>query len=70
VLPAGKILLTGTATVVLNHCAMMGVGAPAGDDSGDYGTTILLTSEAVPPFILETGWQVSGINCSLRGGHQ
>jgi hypothetical protein len=62
VLPAGKILLTGTATVLLNHCAMMGVGAPAGDDSGDYGTTILLTSEAVPPFILETGWQVSGIN--------
>jgi hypothetical protein len=62
VLPAGKILLTGTATVVLNHCAMMGVGAPAGDNSGDYGTTILLTSEAVPPFILETGWQVSGIN--------
>jgi hypothetical protein len=50
VLPAGKILLTGEATVVLNHCAMIGVGAPAGDDSGDYGTTILLTSETVPPY--------------------
>jgi hypothetical protein len=50
VLPAGKILLTGAATVVLNHCAMMGVGAPAGDNTGDYGTTILLTSESVPPF--------------------
>jgi hypothetical protein len=62
VLPAGKILLTGAATVMLNHCAMMGVGAPAGDDTGDYGTTILLTSEAVPPFQLETGWQISGIN--------
>jgi hypothetical protein len=24
VLPAGKILLTGAATVVLNHCAMIG----------------------------------------------
>lgn len=62
VLPAGKILLTGAATVVLNHCAMEGVGAPAGDKTGDYGTTILLTSETVPPFRLETGWQISGIN--------
>ena len=62
VLPAGKILLTGAATVVLNHCAMMGVGAPAGDNSGEYGTTILLTSETVPPFQLEAGWQISGIN--------
>jgi len=62
VLPAGKILLTGAATIVLNHCAMEGVGAPAGDKTGDYGTTILLTSETVPPFRLETGWQVSGIN--------
>jgi hypothetical protein len=62
VLPAGKILLTGAATVVLNHCAMTGVGSPAGDDTGDYGTTILLTSETVPPFRLETGWQISGIN--------
>ena len=35
VLPAGKILLTGAATIVLNHCAMMGVGAPAGDHTGD-----------------------------------
>ena len=50
VLPAGKILLTGAATIVLNHCAMVGVGAPAGDKTGDYGTTILLTSETVPPF--------------------
>lgn len=62
VLPAGKILLTGAATVILRHCAMAGVGAPAGDKSGDYGTTILLTSETVPPFRLETGWQISGIN--------
>lgn len=62
VLPRGKILLTGAATIVLNHCAMEGVGAPAGDHSGDYGTTILLTSETVPPFRLETGWKVSGIN--------
>ena len=62
VLPAGRILLTGAATVVLNHCAMMGVGAPAGDRTGEYGTTILLTSETVPPLQLETGWQISGIN--------
>ena len=62
ILPAGEILLTGAATVVLNHCAMLGVGAPAGDDTGNYGTTILLTSETVPPFRLETGWQISGIN--------
>lgn len=62
VLPAGRILLTGAATVVLNHCSMMGVGAPAGDHTGSYGTTILLTSETVPPFRLETGWQISGIN--------
>ena len=62
VLPARKILLTGAATIVLNHCAMIGVGAPAGDHTGNYGTTILLTSETVPPFQLETGWQISGIN--------
>jgi hypothetical protein len=62
VLPAGQILLTGAATIVLNHCAMMGVGGPAGDHTGNYGTTILLTSETVPPFRLETGWQISGIN--------
>jgi hypothetical protein len=41
---------------------MVGVGAPAGDPSGNYGTTILLTSTTVPPFILETGWRISGIN--------
>jgi hypothetical protein len=62
VLPAGTILLTGAATIVLNHCAMSGVGTPAGDNSGEYGTTILLTSETIPPFQLETGWQISGIN--------
>jgi len=62
VLPAGKILLTGAATIVLNHCAMVGVGSPAGEEAGDYGTTILLTSETVPPFQLETGWRISGIN--------
>jgi hypothetical protein len=62
VLPAGKILLTGEATIKLNHCAMVGVGAPAGDHAGTYGTTILLTSETTSPFQLETGWQISGIN--------
>lgn len=62
VLPAGKIRLTGAATIVLNHCAMVGVGAPAGAKAGDYGTTILLTSETVPPFQLETGWLISGVN--------
>jgi hypothetical protein len=62
VLPAGRIHLTGTAQIRLNHCAMIGVGAPAGDSSGSYGTTFLLTSTTVAPFILETGWQISGIN--------
>jgi hypothetical protein len=62
VLPAGHILLTGAATIKLNHCSMTGVGTPAGDNTGNYGTTILLTSETVPPFQLETGWQISGIN--------
>jgi hypothetical protein len=62
ILPAGQILLTGAATVTLDNCAMVGVGAPAGDNSGNYGTTILLTSEDAPPFRLETGWQISGIN--------
>jgi len=62
VLPPGRILLTGAATIVLNHCSMEGVGAPAGDDTRHYGTTILLASESVPPFRLETGWRVSGIN--------
>jgi hypothetical protein len=40
ILPAGQILLTGAATVRLDHCAMVGVGDPAGDNSGNYGTTI------------------------------
>ena len=62
ILPAGKILLTGAATITLDHCSMEGVGAPAGDHTGAYGTTILLTSETVPPFILKTGWRISGIN--------
>lgn len=62
VLPAGRILLTGAATIVLDHCAMVGAGAPAGDKTGPFGTTILLTSETVPPFQLEAGWQISGIN--------
>src|ERR1035441_4182869 len=62
ILPAGQILLTGSATITLDHCAMESVGAPAGDNSGNYGTTILLTSETVPPFKLETGWRISGIN--------
>ena len=62
VLPAGKILLTGAATITLNHCAMVGAGDPAGDRTGPYGTTILLTSTSVKPFVLETGWHVSGIN--------
>ncbi len=62
VLPAGQILLTGAATITLDHCAMVGAGDPAGDRTGPYGTTILLTSTDVKPFILETGWQVSGIN--------
>lgn len=62
ILPAGKILLTGAATITLNHCAMVGAGDPAGDRTGPYGTTILLTSTDVKPFILETGWHVSGIN--------
>jgi hypothetical protein len=44
VLPAGKILLTGAATIVLNHCAMVGVGTPGAAKAGDSGTTILLTS--------------------------
>ena len=61
-LPPGKIRLTGAATIVLNHCAMVGVGASAGARTGPYGTTILLTSESVPPFQLETGWLISGIN--------
>lgn len=61
-LPAGRILLTGAATITLDHCSMVGAGVPAGDASGNYGTTILLTSTTVPPFKLETDWHVSGIN--------
>lgn len=61
ILPAGQILLTGAATITLNHCAMVGAGTPGAAHTGNYGTTILLTSETVPPFILETGWMISGI---------
>jgi len=62
VLPAGNILLTGEATITLTHCALIGVGAPGADRTGTLGTTILLTSETVAPFRLETGWLISGIN--------
>ena len=59
ILPPGRILLTGTATISLRNCAVAGVGIMAGESSG---TMILLTSTSVKPFEIGDNWSFSGTN--------
>lgn len=67
ILPAGKILLTGAASITLNGCVLYGSGAPGYGQATagaalNKGTTILLTSTTVKPFILGEGGGVIGVN--------
>jgi hypothetical protein len=62
-LPAGKILLTGTATSDLRNCAIFGAGVPASSGTNvPGGTTLLLTSTTVKPFVCHLGWSLQGMN--------
>lgn len=65
-LPPGKILLSGAGatTSQLRNCAVIGAGFTAGATISvpSFGTTILLTSTTIKPFIVGTNWSVSGIN--------
>jgi hypothetical protein len=63
ILPPGKILLTGAATINLQSCTLQGSGFPAGSTTtASLGTTILLTSTSVKPFIVGKNWSVVGVN--------
>jgi hypothetical protein len=61
-LPAGKILLTGAGgtSIPMTNCHLEGTGVPGG--TATNGTTFILTSLAVPPFICGQDWAWSGIN--------
>lgn len=63
-LPTGKIKLTGTDTINLRNCNLIGVGIPAGKSTSvpSQGTTILLTSTGVKPFTVGGNWSISGVN--------
>lgn len=62
-LPPGKILLTGTQSLQLRNCGIIGSGAPATFALGNPGgTTILLTSTTTPPFIAGNSWSITGVN--------
>lgn len=58
-LPQGRIKLTGAASIALKNCNVVGQGV-ANSDAINRGTTFLLTSTTVKPFIL-------GGNCAMRG---
>ena len=64
ILPPGQILLTGAATISLQSCGIVGAGAPAGDSvsPASMGTTVLLTSRTVNPFICRLNWSITGVN--------
>ena len=65
VLPPGQIKLDGTGGVSSNlqNCNVVGSGAPAvAGTSIPGGTTFLLTSTTVKPFICHLGWSMEGIN--------
>lgn len=66
ILPPGRITLTGAgaAPITLQNCHISGAGVPAGTFGAapSYGTTVLLTSTTVKPFIAGNNWSMSGIN--------
>lgn len=62
ILPSSSILLTGAAQITLNHCHIEGAGVgPAG--GAVHGTTFLLTSTTVTPFVFgDGGIGITGVN--------
>ena len=63
VLPAGRILLTGAATIQIRNCHIVGTGVVQSTkgDVASYGTTILLTSTTVKPFTMQNSWGITGV---------
>lgn len=63
VLPPGRILLAGLATINLRSCALFGSGVVAGmTTTPSLGTTILLTSTTTKPFTCGSSWRMSSMN--------
>jgi hypothetical protein len=63
ILPPGKILLTGAASISLRNCGWVGANAPFGGVPGvNAGTTFFLTSTTVKPFVCADGWSMEGFN--------
>lgn len=60
-LPPGGILLTGTQSINLHDCHLIGQGVFSGDGQ-NFGSTILLVSQSVKPFICGSNWAVEGVN--------
>lgn len=64
-LPPGRILMNGTGSqsIILANCAIYGTGqmGPGTPNEMQTGTTILLTSTNIQPFIMRKGWSMSGI---------
>lgn len=63
-LPSGQILLTGATSITLQGCGLVGaqVSATGQGATPIYGTTFVLTSTSVPPFLVGAGWSMSGVN--------
>lgn len=59
-LPPGRIKLTGAATISLRNCSLEGAGVPL--SGSGWGTTILLTSTTVKPFIIGSNVRIKGVN--------
>lgn len=60
-LPAGGILLTGTQSIQLKNCRLVGQGTFNGGGQ-NLGTTILLTSQATTSFVCGSDWRIEGVN--------
>ncbi len=62
-LPQGQILIDGSAvtTAIIKNCHIIGHGVPTGD-SPNRGTTFLLTSTVVKPFIIGSNWSMEGVS--------
>ncbi len=63
-LPAGLILLSGTQSINLKDCRIVGQGiiGVTNGDPASFGTTILLASPTTTPFIIGSNWSIEGIN--------
>jgi hypothetical protein len=64
ILPPGKIRLSGAATMTVTRCHMEGTGVMAGETGNDasLGTTFLIYSATVQPFILGQNFGITGVN--------